>query len=38
MKTLAMKDMKGFKRSDAVENFYDILEVIGRGKFTNPSL
>ena len=31
MKTLAMKDIKGFKKSDTVENFYDIMETIGRG-------
>jgi hypothetical protein len=31
MKTLAMKDVKGFKRSETVENFYDILGTIGRG-------
>jgi len=24
MRTLAMKDIKGFKRSDSIENFYDI--------------
>lgn len=27
-----MKDIKGFKKSDTVENFYDIMETIGRGK------
>lgn len=32
MKTLAMRDVKGFKKSDTVENFYDITETIGRGK------
>ena len=32
MNTLALKDIRGFKRSESVENFYDILESIGRGK------
>jgi hypothetical protein len=31
MKTLAMRDIKGFKKSDSVENFYDITGSIGRG-------
>ena len=29
MRTLAMKDIKGFKRSDSIENFYDIQTTIG---------
>jgi len=31
-KTLAIK-IKGFKISEYIENFYDILETIGRGRF-----
>ena len=31
MRTLAMKDIKGFKRSDSIENFYDIQTTIGQG-------
>ena len=27
-----MKDIKGFKRSDSIENFYEIHDTIGRGK------
>ena len=26
-----MKDIKGFKRSDSIENFYDIQTTIGQG-------
>jgi hypothetical protein len=31
MRTLAMKDIKGFKRSDSIDNFYDIQITIGQG-------
>ncbi len=31
MNSLAMKDIKGFKKSEHIDDFYDILEVIGRG-------
>lgn len=30
-KTLAMKDTKGFKKADAIENYYDIQKSIGHG-------
>lgn len=32
LKTLAMRDIKGFKKSDSIENFYDIQKTIGHGK------
>ena len=30
--SLSMKDIKGFRKSDHIDEYYDILEVIGRGK------
>ena len=33
LRTMALKDIKGFKRSDSIENFYDIETTIGRGSF-----
>ena len=33
-----MSDFKGIKKSDSIENFYDIEKVIGRGKsYPTPS-
>ncbi len=32
MRTLAIKDMKGFKRSDSIEMYYDIQQSVGHGK------
>ena len=31
LRTLAMRDIKGFKKSDSIENFYDIQKTIGIG-------
>ena len=30
---MALKDIKGFKKSDSIENFYDIQTTIGHGSF-----
>jgi serine/threonine protein kinase len=30
---MALKDIKGFKKSDSIENFYDIEATIGQGSF-----
>jgi len=32
MYNLAMRDIKGFKKSDVVELTYDVKETIGRGR------
>ena len=33
LRTLAMRDIKGFKKSDSISNFYDIQKTIGYGSF-----